>query len=154
MRRLLVCLVGLAFLASSCGTLLYPERHGRRAGQVDPVVLLLDGAFLLLFIIPGLVAFAIDFHTGAVYLPSGGEREKTIFHGAAGELDRARIEALVRAGTGVAVRLDDPRLVRLRPADGVDPVLVLERLQAKGYAAAPADLAALGVRPLHGTPAS
>jgi hypothetical protein len=154
MRRTLACLVGLAFLASSCGTVLYPDRHGRRGGRVDPVVLLLDGAFLLLFIIPGLVAFAIDFYTGAVYMPASGERDKSLFGVAPSELDAARIEALVRAHTGVPVRLDDPRLVRLRLADGADPAQVLERLRAAGYDAAPARLAELGAALASPTPAS
>ncbi|RJP25711.1 MAG: hypothetical protein C4520_02160 [Candidatus Abyssobacteria bacterium SURF_5] len=52
-----------------CGTLLYPERRGQRSGRIDPGVAILDGVGLLLFVIPGLIAFAIDFSTGAIYLP-------------------------------------------------------------------------------------
>ena len=36
---------------------------------------MLDGIGLLLFIIPGVIAFAVDFSTGAIYLPGG--RTKT-----------------------------------------------------------------------------
>ncbi len=66
--------VGLgAYLLSSigCGVLLYPERQGQKSGRIDPVVALLDGIGLLLWIIPGLVAFAIDFHQGTIYFPGG-----------------------------------------------------------------------------------
>ena len=54
---------------AGCGTLMHPERRGQKSGRVDPAVAVLDGIGLLLFIIPGLIAFAIDFCTGAIYLP-------------------------------------------------------------------------------------
>lgn len=55
---------------AGCGTLLYPERQGQDKGdKLDPAVLILDGIGLFFFIIPGLVAFAVDFNTGAIYLP-------------------------------------------------------------------------------------
>ena len=38
---------------------------------MDPAVVVMDGVLLILFIVPGLVAFVIDFHTGAIYLPKG-----------------------------------------------------------------------------------
>jgi hypothetical protein len=65
---LLVQLVG-------CGTLIYPERRGQTSGEIDPTVAILDGIGLLFFVVPGLVAFAIDFTTGAIYLP-GGQKAK------------------------------------------------------------------------------
>lgn len=57
-------------ITSSCGTLLYPERQGQSGGRVDPSIAIFNGIGLLLFVIPGLVAFAVDFHTGAIYLPN------------------------------------------------------------------------------------
>jgi len=70
-RRLLrACLVALVAASLACGTLLYPERRGLEdADHIDPVVVLLDGALLLLFIVPGVVAFAVDIATGAIYEP-------------------------------------------------------------------------------------
>lgn len=73
LRRLL--LLALAAPASGCGTILFPERRGQPAGPIDWRVVALDGIFLLLFVIPGVIAFAVDFTTGAIYLPtdcSGG----------------------------------------------------------------------------------
>lgn len=73
LRRLL--LLALAAPASGCGTILYPERRGQPGGPIDWKVFALDGIFLLLFVIPGVIAFAVDFTTGAIYLPtdcSGG----------------------------------------------------------------------------------
>lgn len=62
-------IVIIAQVTTSCGTLLYPERRGQNGGDIDPVVVLLDGMGCLLFILPGLVAFIVDFSTGAIYLP-------------------------------------------------------------------------------------
>ncbi len=56
---------------AGCGTLLYPERQGQERGdKLDPTVLILNGIGLFFFVIPGLVSFAVDFNTGALYLPS------------------------------------------------------------------------------------
>jgi hypothetical protein len=54
-----------------CGTIIYPERRGQKSGRIDPGIAILDGIGLLFFIIPGLVAYGIDFTTGAIYLPGG-----------------------------------------------------------------------------------
>lgn len=62
-------LTTLAGVSSGCGTLLYPERRGQPAGRLDWGVVLLDGIGLLLFFVPGLIAFAVDFATGTIYLP-------------------------------------------------------------------------------------
>lgn len=55
---------------SGCGTLLYSERVGRpHTHQIDWKVAAMDGLGLLLFFIPGVIAFVVDFSTGAIYLP-------------------------------------------------------------------------------------
>ena len=72
-RALSVLLVLGSLLPLGCGTLLFEERHGQDAGRIDPNVIVLDGIGLVFFIVPGLLAYAIDFSTGAVYLPPGVE---------------------------------------------------------------------------------
>jgi|GEM_PF-439713 hypothetical protein len=57
---------------TACGTLLYPERRGQTSGQIDVGVAALDAIGLLFFFVPGVVAFGVDFITGAIYLPGGG----------------------------------------------------------------------------------
>lgn len=57
---------------TACGTLLYPERRGQTNGQIDVGVVALDAIGLLFFFVPGVVAFGVDFITGAIYLPGGG----------------------------------------------------------------------------------
>lgn len=54
---------------SGCGTILYPERRGQSAGKIDWTIVALDGIGMLFFFVPGVVAFAVDFATGTIYLP-------------------------------------------------------------------------------------
>ncbi|HAZ10148.1 MAG: hypothetical protein A2047_01360 [Omnitrophica bacterium GWA2_41_15] len=104
-----VCIVLIAQLVG-CGTLMYPERRGQRGGRIDAGVAILDGIGLLFFIIPGLIAYAIDFSTGTIYLP-----------GTAGSLDvkdikqvkfdpkhynAATIEKIIKRETGHAIKLN------------------------------------------------
>jgi hypothetical protein len=54
---------------SSCGTILYPDRIGQTHGPLDWKVVALDTVGLLLFLVPGVIAFVVDFHNGTIYLP-------------------------------------------------------------------------------------
>ncbi len=91
-----------------CGVLLYPERQGQSGGKIDPVVAVLNGVGLLFYVIPGLVAFAIDFHQGTIYLPPGGdglisnddlERNYNVVK-VDGEMTQENIEAALKAALG------------------------------------------------------
>lgn len=64
----LVCAV-LIIQLTGCGTLMYPERRGQTSGRIDAGVAVLDGIGLFFFIIPGIIAYAIDFSNGTIYLP-------------------------------------------------------------------------------------
>ena len=56
---------------AGCGSILHPERVGQpRQGPLDWKVVALDGLGLLLFFVPGVVAFAVDFYNGTIYLPN------------------------------------------------------------------------------------
>jgi hypothetical protein len=49
---------------------MHSERCGRpHAGRIDWKVAALDGLGLILFFVPGVIAFVVDFSTGAIYLP-------------------------------------------------------------------------------------
>ncbi len=61
----------IAITQVGCGTYLHPERKGQSGGRLDPAIVAFDGLGLLLFIIPGVIAFVVDFSTGAIYLPEG-----------------------------------------------------------------------------------
>ncbi|WP_028240916.1 hypothetical protein [Stutzerimonas azotifigens] len=101
---------------TACGTLFYPDRRGQIDGRIDPAVAALNAIGLLFYLIPGLIAFGIDFATGAIYLPDeeysvAPERLREAI-GADGTIDHARLKAIIEAETGRSLPLDDPRLVR------------------------------------------
>lgn len=58
----------------ACGTILYPERKGLHGGKIDPVVAGLDAIGLFFYIVPGVIAFVVDYNSGAIYLPRGRRR--------------------------------------------------------------------------------
>ncbi|OUS23784.1 hypothetical protein A9Q99_27515 [Gammaproteobacteria bacterium 45_16_T64] len=73
-RKKTLLSLGLIFVistTSSCGYMLHPDRVGQKGGEIDPAVIILDAAGLLFGILPGVVAFAVDITTGAVYLAPG-----------------------------------------------------------------------------------
>jgi hypothetical protein len=94
---------------------LHPERKGQRDGKVDPGIAVLDGLGLLLFIIPGVIAFAVDFSNGTIYLPPGSRSSLD-----AKDLRRvsfdpnhsapADLESILEAETGRTIKLDPTRL--------------------------------------------
>lgn len=101
-------LVATTIQLSGCGTLLYPERRGQSSGQIDPAVAILNGVGVIVFIIPGLIAFAIDFATGAIYLPSAKKSKTTtlsdelrIINVNAARLSAQEIDAIVERETGI-----------------------------------------------------
>ena len=79
-----ICLIVFAVFIielAGCGTILYPERKGQKDGRIDPGIAVLDGLGLLFFIIPGVIAFAVDFTTGAIYLSGGPRKSSRFFEG-------------------------------------------------------------------------
>ncbi len=66
---LLMLLICSFFVLSSCGSILKPQNNFKRHSErYDYFILGLDLAGLCLFIVPGIVAFAVDHSTGALYL--------------------------------------------------------------------------------------
>jgi hypothetical protein len=129
----LLCTLLLLQLAS-CGTLLYPERRGQKSGQVDVAVVLMDAIGLFFFIIPGVIAFAVDFSTGAIYLPSSSKYSNNdataqdvmekdavrIVKVHPKGLDPDTITRIVAEQTGYHIRLDDANLMVIREDERVD----------------------------------
>ena len=72
MKILLSLVLSLLLLlpTAGCGTLMFQERQNQtHLGKRDPNVLIMDGLGLLVFVVPGVVAFLVDFQTHAIYLP-------------------------------------------------------------------------------------
>jgi hypothetical protein len=137
--------VGGAVFLASCGTVLYPERRGQPVGRLDVGVVALDGIGLLAFLVPGVIAFAVDFATGAIYLPpecalldpgtGAGAGVRTVRVDPS-ELTPERVEAVVREQTGRAISLRPGayRAIQLQRLDQFTPEVVAG-LQADPHAA-------------------
>lgn len=102
---------------TACGTLFFPDRRGQIEGRIDPVVAALDAVGILFYVIPGLIAFGIDFATGAIYLPGGTNAQVDPqalqnLVDADGQIDNAKLKVLIEQSTGHSLPLDDPRLIR------------------------------------------
>ncbi len=114
--RLLSIIVFFAILlqTAACGTILYPERRGQKHGQIDPAVVALDGICLIFFIIPGVVAFVVDFTTGAIYLPRGkkfvdgfqNDEELLLTNIDITTIEKNSIEQIISEKTGKDIDLD------------------------------------------------
>jgi|GEM_PF-1342916 len=72
----LVVLACMVVATTRCGYILYPERRGHTAGRVDPAVLVMDCLWLIVFIVPGVVALVVDFAAGGMYEGGGGHKAK------------------------------------------------------------------------------
>jgi hypothetical protein len=110
-----LCAMTTLSLSLGCGTILYPERRGQRThARVDAGVAVMDACWLLLAIIPGVIAFVVDFNNGAIYLPGGqaGASSLKVVQTPTVHPDSASIERVVKQQTGLVIRLSDPTLLR------------------------------------------
>ena len=102
---------------SACGTLFFPDRRGQIEGKIDPVVAALDAIGILFYVIPGLIAFGIDFATGAIYLAPGehysvAPEKLQDAISADGSIDKQKLKEIIARETGRTLPLDDPRLIQ------------------------------------------
>lgn len=111
-----VLAVSLFTQLTACGTLFYPDRRGQIDGRIDPAIAVANAVGLIFYLLPGLIAFGIDFATGAIYLPDNSysmapeKLQEAI--GADGVIDQAKLKAIIKAETGRSLPLDDPRLIQ------------------------------------------
>ena len=127
MKFFTLSLLLLSLLANltGCGTLLHPERKGQTGGHIDPAIVVLDGIGLLFFFIPGVIAFAVDFSYGTIYLPGGrrssidnNQLESLTQHG---QIDLEMLTSLVQKNAGNGIALNHHDLL-------VTPLDTIERL--------------------------
>ncbi len=73
MKKFFAVFLALAiFAVSACGTLLKPNQVGKRhSSKIDTKIAVLNAVGLLFGIIPGVVAFAVDYYNGTLFLPRG-----------------------------------------------------------------------------------
>ncbi len=104
----------LIFELAGCGTIIYPERRGQTGGKIDPAVVIMDGIGLLFWVIPGLVAFAVDFATGAIYTSSGRysvapEALKPAID-ENGRIDTVQLQEIIKQQTGQNIPFNHPNI--------------------------------------------
>ncbi|SFL98194.1 hypothetical protein SAMN05216256_10475 [Halopseudomonas pachastrellae] len=113
---------------TACGTIFYPERRGQISGQIDPGVAILNGIGLLIYIIPGLIAFGVDFATGAIYLPNGkySVAPDTLQQAvdADGEVDTAMLQQILKQELGQDLPLANATQIK---ADSLSQQALLQR---------------------------
>lgn len=100
---------------AGCGMILHPERRNQPpGGGLDWKIVALDAVGLLLFFIPGVIAFAVDFTTGAIYLPPPGygdagtpanDNRLTEIKVPPAELSPQRVEQVASEHTGRDVKI-------------------------------------------------
>ncbi|MCZ6571175.1 MAG: hypothetical protein O7B23_13550 [Deltaproteobacteria bacterium] len=135
---ILICAAVIAAPLVGCGTILYPERRGQSAmGRLDVDIVILDGLGLFFFLVPGVIAFAVDFATGAIYLPRGHKSKASEL---LGELELreerltvrsvAEIERILREATGLTIELEAPSVLVFRAPERADVSSRLRELNA------------------------
>ncbi|MCX5781844.1 MAG: hypothetical protein NT145_03955 [Elusimicrobia bacterium] len=110
----LICFVLIVQL-TGCGLLLHPERKGQRSGRIDGGIAVLDGIGLLFFILPGVIAFAVDFSTGTIYLPRGRRSSLDLkdikqVKFDPNNCDNSTIENIIKNETGYSVKLNQKNM--------------------------------------------
>lgn len=100
---------------AACGTLFYPERRGQISGQIDSGVAILNAIGLLFYFVPGAIAFAVDFATGAIYLPDANytlapERLHDALD-AQGQVDPLKLKAILKQDLGLDLPLEQAQQI-------------------------------------------
>jgi hypothetical protein len=133
----------ILFQTASCGFILYPERRGRgpKVGQIDPGVAIIDAILLLPGLVPGIIAFAVDFSSGAIYLPGSAEKgrvqDRDILSITPEGIDVAELERVLSEHTGKPVHIDRDRIKLLRTND---PEYLRKHFVKAGFSIDPATL--------------
>jgi len=106
----MVVLVAVMLASVQCGTILYSERKGQAKGNIDVAVLVMDCCWLLVWIVPGVIALIVDFQNGCIYQPAGGKKvslrpdSRLVF----------RLNDPAPVAAAVAVTLEDPTGLQMK----------------------------------------
>lgn len=126
-RWLKRAVIGASVIAiSGCGTIFYPERKGQLSGDIDPAVAVANGVGLLFFIVPGVIAYAVDFSNGTIYLPSrtSGDIDTQPLDD---NMDIVALEKLLSEQAGQPVTLQS-ELMKVEEVDSLDEALAMVRM--------------------------
>jgi len=131
----IVVSVVLVIQLSACGYFMYPERRGQKPiGRIDPAIAVLDALGLLLFIVPGVIAFAVDITNGTLYFPSGRRHPSlstetehmTVIRVNPAELNEKAIQEVIQKHTGASMRSDlrDVEIYALDRSENIEAKLI------------------------------
>lgn len=84
MRKIISTILALTLTSQlfSCGYVLHPDRRGQKnSDRIDWAIVGLDAIGLIFFIVPGVIAYAVDIYSGTIYL------KKTMFGYSAASAD-------------------------------------------------------------------
>jgi hypothetical protein len=118
---------------AGCGTIIHPERKGQINGRLDPSIVLLDAIGLLFFFVPGVIAFAVDFSNGTIYLPGGRTSslspEELDEISSNGKIDMQALDSIVQkqAGSDVLFNGEDLQAIHLNSINQLPRELVANR---------------------------
>ena len=139
-KRLIATVILAILLVSltSCGYFLYPERRGQQKGELDYPILILDGSSLLfaavageaVIAVVGIVALAVDFSSGSVYLPgrsSISDVEVFPFDNTR-PLAKTDLESILTEYTGSPVHVED-ETIKVVKVGSLDSMHIGEILQ-------------------------
>ena len=110
----LTIIIGFIMQLAACGTIIHPERKGQKSGHLDISIVALDAIGLLFFLVPGVIAFAVDFNNGTIYLPGGSASINSTDINVVniqGELTNKNIEQVILRETGKAVSLSESEVL-------------------------------------------
>lgn len=126
MRRILFCLLAVLFLGTSgCGTLFFSRRIGKKMSRtIDKKVFYTDCFLCLLGVVPGVVAFILDYDNETIYYTEA-ELLPDDFDGASlspdkmkkidgGSMTEAEIARRLSEATGRKIDLSQARIITLR----------------------------------------
>lgn len=128
MKKLMAMMIstGLILNLTACGTILHPERKGQSSGRLDAGIVLLDAVGLLFFFVPGVIAFAVDFSNGTIYLPDGYTQQLTEEELESvttnGKVDEQKLKAVI--GNKTALNIPDKPLT-VTPLDDASHIASL-----------------------------
>lgn len=117
----LVCSM-LVFQLTGCGYIMHPERKGQSHDYkpMDTDIMLLDSALLILGILPGVVAFIVDFSTGCIYLPgeiphssldNSDMQNFQVIKVDPAHMNQTAIEKVLQEHTGQMISLNSPEML-------------------------------------------
>jgi hypothetical protein len=89
---------------------MHPERKGQVSGELDTSIVALNAVGLLFFLVPGVIAFAVDFNNGAIYLPGGSASTNSADMNIVtidGDMTNEMIEQVIFEETGETISLSD-----------------------------------------------